>query len=281
MILSWAVGAVLVALAIAERRWPLRRRVEPQLSRVGRNLTIAGLGFSVAAAADFVLGVVAIQAVSKRGFAVIRLLPLPSVPRAVLGFLLLDYMLYAWHWLNHRLPVLWRFHVVHHIDRDLDVSTALRFHFGELALSAGIRSLQAVLLGADSPVVVTYQASLFASVLFQHSNLRLPIRWEQALNRVVVTPRMHGIHHSIVERETHSNFSSLLTCWDRLHGTLRLNVPQQHITIGVPAYQEEQEQTLLRVLGRPFSHQPSSWRFPTGERPGRDDSSVPPQRLLA
>jgi sterol desaturase/sphingolipid hydroxylase (fatty acid hydroxylase superfamily) len=280
MMLGWLVGAALLGLAIAERRWPLRHRVEPQLRRVARNVTIAGVGFSAAAVADFVLGVVAIQAVRERRLALAWLVPLPPVARAVLGFLVLDYMLYVWHRLNHRVPLLWRFHVVHHIDRDLDISTGIRFHFGELAMSAGIRGVQALLLGADSFVVLAYQAALFVSVLFHHSNLRLPIQWERALNHVVVTPRMHGIHHSIVERETHSNFSSLLTCWDSLHGTLRLNVPQQQITVGVPASREDNEITLLRVLRRPFGHQPPSWRLPAGQHPDREDAPVPRWQLL-
>src|SRR6185503_6617510 len=102
---------------------------------------------------------------------------------------------YYWHRLNHRLPLLWRFHSVHHMDPDLDVTTAVRFHFGEILLSTVFRSLQVVALGVGLTGYLLYEPRLQCANLFHHSNLRLPIRLERALNWVLVTPRMHGIHH--------------------------------------------------------------------------------------
>jgi len=145
--------------------------------------------------------------------------------RGVLAVLLLDYSLYVWHVLTHRVPLLWRFHLVHHVDLDMDASTALRFHLGELLLSVPWRAAQIGLIGVSWRVYAIWQALLMLSILFHHSNFRLPLRVEGYLNRLIVTPRMHGIHHSIASDEVNSNWSSGLSFWDRLHGTLRLDVP--------------------------------------------------------
>ena len=108
----------------------------------------------------------------------------------------MDYTLYVWHILTHRVPLLWRFHAVHHVDLDLDASTALRFHFGELAVSVPYRAAQIALLGVDAEALSYWQMFLSLSVLFHHSNVRLPREFESVLSWFVVTPRMHGIHHS-------------------------------------------------------------------------------------
>src|SRR5690606_5035552 len=121
-------------------------------------------------------------------------------------------------------PFLWRFHNVHHLDPDLDVSTALRFHFGEIAFSAAFRVVQISAIGVGAPVYWAYELCFQAGTLFHHSNVRLPLRLERALSRLLVTPRMHGIHHSQVEAEASSNYGVLLPWWDLLHRTLRLNV---------------------------------------------------------
>ena len=152
---------------------------------------------------------------------------MPRALRVVLGFLLLDYTLYLWHRMNHHAPLLWRFHAVHHVDLDLDTTTGLRFHFGELAMAAGFRALQVLLLGVDRDTLRLWQQLLVLSVVFHHSNLELPVEIEARLNGLLVTPRMHGIHHSTRADETDSNYSSLLSCWDRLHRSLRLDVPQE------------------------------------------------------
>jgi sterol desaturase/sphingolipid hydroxylase (fatty acid hydroxylase superfamily) len=181
-----------------------------------------------------------------------------------LAVLFLDYTLWWWHWANHVVPFLWRFHLVHHVDRDLDASTALRFHFGELALSVGWRALQITVIGAEPYAVWLWQTILFASILFHHSNVRLPIGWERWMVRLVVTPRMHGIHHSDRREETDSNWSSILSVWDLLHRTLVLDVPQHEVTIGVAAYAREEDVTLGRILALPFRPRLDDWRRPDG-----------------
>ena len=161
------------------------------------------------------------------------------------------------------MPFLWRFHAVHHIDLDLDSTTGWRFHFGELTMAAGFRAAQILLLGVDREVLRLWQQMLVLSVVFHHSNLELPIAIERRLARVIVTPRVHGIHHSTRADETDSNYSSLLSCWDRLHRSLRLNVPQASITIGVPGFDRASEVTLAASLTLPFRHEPRLLRVPS------------------
>src|SRR5207249_6219037 len=171
----------------------------------------------------------------------------------------MDYTLYGWHVLTHRVPFLWRFHVVHHVDLDLDASTALRFHFAEIVISIGWRIAQVVLIGVPPLALSAWQTATLVSIMFHHSNARLPIALERRLNRLIVTPRMHGIHHSTVREETDSNWSSGLTLWDKLHGTLRLNVPQHEVRIGVPAYGEPSRVALRQLLLMPFAPSPPPW----------------------
>jgi sterol desaturase/sphingolipid hydroxylase (fatty acid hydroxylase superfamily) len=170
--------------------------------------------------------------------------------RFLAGVLLLDYTLWWWHRLNHVAPPLWRFHVVHHLDRDLDASTALRFHFGEMALAALFRATQVRFLGVDEEALLWWQRVLLVSILFHHSNIELPERFERRLVRVFVTPRMHGIHHSEVMEQTNSNWSSLFSWWDMLHGTFIYDVPQASITIGVEGFREDLG--LPKLLALPF-----------------------------
>jgi sterol desaturase/sphingolipid hydroxylase (fatty acid hydroxylase superfamily) len=188
---------------------------------------------------------------------------------------LLDYTLYLWHVLVHRAPWLWRFHVVHHIDLDLDATTALRFHFAELVLSVPWRAAQILLVGVSPLALSVWQTLLMLSVLFHHSNVRLAVGLERKINLLVVTPRMHGIHHSVVEEETNSNWSSGLTLWDRLHGTLRLDVPQDAIDIGVPAYREPREVGLGSMLALPFGEERPAWEGKRQEAKGKGQKLEP------
>lgn len=255
--LTWLVfGVALGALFVAERRRPLRRQKEPGPERVGRNLTIGLLAAATTAAAEMPIVAPVQRLAERRRLGLLRQFPMPRALRVVLGFVLLDYTLYLWHRLNHHAPFLWRFHAVHHVDLDLDSTTGVRFHFGELAMASGFRALQVLLLGVDRETLRLWQQMLLVSVVFHHSNLELPIEVEQGLNAVVVTPRMHGIHHSTRAAETDSNFSSLLSCWDRVHRSLKLDVPQAAITIGVPGFPEPEDVTLERSLMLPFRPDP-------------------------
>jgi len=201
---------------------------------------------------------------AEKPFGVVHLIDLPTWVKFALSFLLMDLGFYYWHVANHRVPFLWRFHNVHHIDPDLDVTTAFRFHFGEIALSSAFTLLAVSATGISGWAFAVYQLIFQAEVLFHHSNLRLPIRFERLLSKVIVTPRMHGIHHSQVWRENNSNFGTVFTWWDRLHRTLGLNIPQSQIAIGIPGYSLPEDNRVGNALLLPFRKQRDYWRRPDG-----------------
>ena len=256
--------ALFVALFILERLFPLRNRAAALLQRLVLNLTLAALAFVTAAALVKPLSGFALRWSLGASFGLLHLFPLPPALEFALGFLLLDLSFYYWHVANHKIPLLWRFHNVHHIDADLDVTTAFRFHFGEVAFSAGFRVLQVLLLGVSAWTYAAYELVFQANTMFQHSNWRLPLRLERLLNIVLVTPRMHGIHHSQVERETNSNFATVFSWWDRLHRSLDLSIPQAEIVVGVPAYTGAADQRTVPCLLLPFQRQRDYWRKPDG-----------------
>ncbi|MDQ1611432.1 MAG: hypothetical protein QOG00_1363 [Pyrinomonadaceae bacterium] len=248
---SLALGAF-GGLVWWERRRPLRRPNESKLKRDARNLAMAGVAAVTLQLAERPLVERLTAHVERRRVGLLKQFALPRPLEVALAVVLMDYTLYVWHVLTHRVPALWRFHLVHHADLDLDASTALRFHFGELVASVAWRAAQVRLIGVAPQSLAAWQSFLFASILFHHSNVRLPVGVERRLNLFVVTPRMHGIHHSTVRAERDANWSSGLTLWDKLHGTLRLNVPQGAIEIGVPAYRAPEELGLSELLKLPF-----------------------------
>jgi sterol desaturase/sphingolipid hydroxylase (fatty acid hydroxylase superfamily) len=270
-----AIGAAFLVFLMTETLRPLRRAREPKLRRVGRNLATAGISAATVELLRIPILLPVSTWVMDSRFGLLHWLPSQGVSRIAAGILLLDYTLWVWHRANHRVAFLWRFHAVHHVDRDMDVSTGLRFHFGELGLSVIYRALQILAIGADPLTLAVWQVLLFVSVLFHHSNTRLPIGLERVLVRLVVTPRMHGIHHSDYRNETDTNWSSLLSAWDYLHRTIRLDVPQDAVTIGVPAYDDPRQVTLGRIFALPFVRRRDDWMRPDGRpsiRPHAEES---------
>jgi len=251
---SIALGTFGVLVYLENRR-PLRRRTESKPVRDIRNLAIAGITGIVLSVVETPVTSRLTKLVQKRKWGLLKFIRLPRWLEIPLAIVLLDYTLYVWHVLTHRVPFLWRFHLVHHIDLDLDASTALRFHFAEMIVSVPWRAAQIVVIGVSPLSFAAWQAFLFPSILFHHSNVRLPKDVEKFLSYLIVTPRIHGIHHSIVEEETNSNWSSGLAIWDRLHGTLKTDVPQDKIIIGVPTYREPDEVGLTKIMKMPFEEQ--------------------------
>ncbi|MCB1748962.1 MAG: sterol desaturase family protein [Gammaproteobacteria bacterium] len=173
----------------------------------------------------------------------------------VASLLLLDLAIYFQHRLFHAVPWLWRLHRVHHADPAFDVSTALRFHPIEIGLSMAIKAAVVIALGAPPLAVLVFEVGLNACALFNHANLRLPTGLDRPLRRLLVTPDMHRVHHSVVPAETHSNFGFNLSWWDRLFGTYRAQPAAGHtaMTIGNPDYHEpRQVGRLWGMLAMPF-----------------------------
>jgi sterol desaturase/sphingolipid hydroxylase (fatty acid hydroxylase superfamily) len=274
VITAGVIAVVFATTLCLELRRPLRRSVEPKLRRIVRNLTTGATALAVTTLLQIPLLVPLSRWALAQRIGLLTMMPIPGWLRTALAVVLLDYTLWFWHFANHRVPFLWRFHLVHHVDRDLDASTALRFHFGEQALSILYRCVQIAVIGATPFAVWMWQAILFAAILFHHSNIELPIAWERRLVRLVVTPRMHGIHHSDRLNETNSNWSSLLSCWDYLHRTIILGIPQNAVTIGVPAYQNPSDVTIGRILLIPFLRQRRDFHLSDGRISNRSHEDV-------
>ncbi|HUP45174.1 MAG TPA: sterol desaturase family protein [Thermoanaerobaculia bacterium] len=251
------IAGSFVAIAVLEEMRPLRKRVESKGRHVIRDLAIAALSGLATAAMHARLVEPVARRVESRQQGLLRRLLLPRPLRIAAGVLLLDYTLWIWHWLNHRTSTLWRLHRAHHVDLDLDSWTALRFHFGEMTLAGAVRMMQIRLIGPDPMAVTIWQSLLLPSIFFHHSKIELPWALERALSRVIVTPRMHAIHHSTVREETDSNWSSLLSVWDFLHGSFRLD--RREVTIGVPAYQRPEDVTIGKVLVMPLKPADGDW----------------------
>ena len=262
-----------LGLLLLQWRYPLRRAHFSMLRRLVRNFVMSLPAFLFLRLTLIPLPLAAAWWAEQNDVGLLHWLPLPGAVAAVAGFLLMDWSYYWWHYAMHRLPLFWRFHNVHHTDLDLDVSTATRFHFGEIILSIPFRLIVVLLFGIAPLLYLVFELVFESASLFHHSNWRLPLVVERSLNRVIVTPRMHGIHHSIVQRETDSNWGTIFSWWDILHKTLRRDVAQDALTIGVAAYRDDHELTVGRLLTLPFREQ-RPWRLPTGEIPERTPHHV-------
>lgn len=251
-----AAGA---ALFLLEKRRPLRRQEQAEPRRTTRNLVMGASSMAVVALLQRPQVDRLTALVVDRRLGLAQRLPLPPWARDAVAFLALDYTIYLWHVLTHKVPFLWRLHLVHHLDLDMDTTTALRFHVVDMAVSVPWRAGQVLVCGASPRALALWQSFFFTSVLFHHSNLRLPWPVERRLARFLTTPRMHGIHHDAVRKHTGSNWSSGISLWDWLHGTGRLDVPQEKVRIGVPAYRRPEEVTLERSLALPFARQKDAW----------------------
>ena len=269
-----AVAGILAALFIVERVVPLRVARTRLVLRLVINVAVSGLAFltSMMVVRPAALG--ALAWTSRESFGLVHVVPAPAWVQFLVGFALLDLGFYYWHVLNHKMPLLWRFHNVHHIDPDLDVSTGFRFHFGEVLMSTVFRVAQVCLTGVSFATFAVYELVFQANTLFHHSNVRLPIRLERLLNMVLVTPRMHGVHHSQVRAETNSNFGVVFCWWDALHRTIRLNIAQSMIEIGVAGYSRPGDNRLSHALTLPFRKQRDYWRKEDGTVPERHASAL-------
>jgi sterol desaturase/sphingolipid hydroxylase (fatty acid hydroxylase superfamily) len=192
--------------------------------------------------------------VEERGWGLFGSTVVPYWAAIVVSVVVLDLAIYMQHVLFHAVPVLWRLHRMHHADLDFDLTTGTRFHPIEIALSMAIKFTVIMALGAPALAVLIFEVLLNATAMFNHANVRLPSRVDRLLRWCVVTPDMHRVHHSIIGRETNSNFGFNLPWWDRLFGTYREQPIHGHeqMTIGVPEFRDPAEQRIDRMLSQPF-----------------------------
>jgi sterol desaturase/sphingolipid hydroxylase (fatty acid hydroxylase superfamily) len=254
-----------VLLGALEFLRPLRRPKRRRPRRWAVNLAVTGLSFVVGVAVVRPGALATAAWAQSLNFGLLPWSALPFWVQFLLGFLWMDATFYYWHRANHLHPLLWRFHNVHHVDPDMDVTTSFRFHFGETFYSTLFRILQVGLAGITPLTYFAYEIVFNLATMFHHSNLALPPDLERRLNKVLVTPRMHGIHHSAVGNETNSNYSVIFSWWDRVNRSLRLNVPQREVVIGVPGYLLPRDNGLWSLLRQPFQKQRPYWRWPSGK----------------
>jgi len=246
------LAAVYIFLMGLERFFPLRICKQAYLHRLLTNvcLTVLVLLAGVWVVKRAALGTISWAQAGRVG--ILPLLPEISWLRAAVAILLMDLSFYYWHRLNHTLGLLWRFHRVHHIDPDLDVSSAFRFHPVEILYSSAFRVLQVLVIGISPGHYALYGFLSQYATLFHHSNLYIPTRCASVLNWILVTPRMHGVHHSTRPGHTNSNYSVIFRWWDGLHKTLRMDVDQSELTMGVQGYDAPVHNSLARLMLSPF-----------------------------
>jgi len=223
------------------RRWP------GNLGIVALDTVVVRLVFPATAVGTALLA-------EARSWGLFQSLEAPTWLVIAMSVILLDLAIYLQHVLFHAVPVLWRLHRMHHADLEFDVTTGLRFHPIEILLSMGIKLGVVTALGTPAVAVLVFEVLLNATSMFNHGNVRLPARIDRALRWIVVTPEMHRVHHSVVPRETNSNFGFSLPWWDRLFGSYRAQPAAGHegMTIGIAQFREPSELRLDRMLIQPF-----------------------------
>jgi sterol desaturase/sphingolipid hydroxylase (fatty acid hydroxylase superfamily) len=213
-----------------------------------------------------VLPVLAINMAIKaqhRGWGLLNNFDLPYGLELIMGVVVLDLVIYLQHVMFHAVPVLWRLHMVHHADLDYDVTTGLRFHPIEIILSMGIKLSVVATLGISAAAVLIFEVILNAAAMFNHGNIHLPLKIDRVLRYIVVTPDMHRVHHSVIIRETNSNFGFNLPWWDRFFGTYHDQPTQGHegMTIGLSQFRDAKRLTLPWLLILPFIGKTGSYSF--------------------
>jgi len=257
--LLWRLGvfAGLFALfATLEALAPRRARSQPRSARWFTNLSIVILDTLALRALAIALPLLAVGAAvdaGRMGWGLFNALDWPLWVEVVMAILILDLAIWAQHLVTHKVPILWRFHRVHHADRDFDVTTALRFHPVEILASMMLKIGLVYLLGPAALAVLLFEIILNGTAMFNHSNLRLPLWLDRAVRLVLVTPDMHRVHHSIHRHEHDSNYGFALSVWDRMFRTYRPMPEAGHdkMTVGLE-WQDERPSRLAWALMLPF-----------------------------
>ncbi|HLO24692.1 MAG TPA: sterol desaturase family protein [Geobacteraceae bacterium] len=251
--LSFFFG-VLACIGVWEVIAPRRTLTDNKGRRWFTNLSLVVIDTVVVRFALPVVPVGMAYLARERGWGMLNSIALPDWSEIVLAVVALDFVIYLQHVLFHYLPVFWRFHRMHHTDLDIDVTTGNRFHPIEIVISIGIKLMAVVLIGPPAMAVVIFEVLLNATSQFNHGNIRMPEAADRFLRLLVVTPDMHRVHHSVIPRETNSNFGFNLPWWDRLCGTYRPQPELGHtgMTIGLKEFRDPALLSLPRLLKLPF-----------------------------
>jgi sterol desaturase/sphingolipid hydroxylase (fatty acid hydroxylase superfamily) len=255
--LKTASAVTLLALLLAWESWTpffayFVRAGGERAGHAARNLALGFLNAAVTGLLFVGLWWTTAAWAERHQFGLLHWLTLPAGVRLAAAFLLLDAWMYWWHRLNHRLPFFWRFHRTHHSDPKMDVTTANRFHLGEIVLSSVLRVPVIALLGLHLWELALYELAMFAVVQFHHANVALPGWLDRGLRVVIVTPFMHKVHHSRWQPETDSNYASLFSFWDRLFRTFRWRADPHTLRFGLQEFDGQEHHTLSGLLATPL-----------------------------
>jgi sterol desaturase/sphingolipid hydroxylase (fatty acid hydroxylase superfamily) len=249
---------VFAILAIFEVLTPRRRLSVPKIQRWRINLSIIALNpLSVFLVFPFLpIGLALLT--SEQGWGLLNQWALPHWLKILIGFVVLDFVIYMHHVLHHTLPTLWRLHMMHHADLDFDLTTGLRFHPIEVIISTVIKLAAVAALGVPPVAVLAFEVALNATSMFNHSNIVIAGKVDRLLRLLVVTPDMHRVHHSVIIKETNSNFGFNLPWWDRLFGTYKDQPDKGHtdMVIGLSQFREQRKLSLPRLLILPITGHP-------------------------
>ena len=253
---------VFAIMAALELLLPRRRLVAPKGRRWLTNAAIIGIdGALVRLMSAFVIPLAAVAAAfytEQHKIGLLHLVTLPSWLEILIVVMVLDLAIWFQHLVSHKVPILWRVHQMHHSDRDIDVTTALRFHPIEIGLSMLYKIMMVFILGPSAVGVVIFEVVLNGSAMFNHANVKLPLWLDRIIRLVFVTPDMHRVHHSIIHREHDTNYGFAMSIWDRIFGTYTDQPARGHdeMTIGLAPYQHDGPTKLLWSLKLPFEDQP-------------------------
>lgn len=246
-------------MLLLEALIPRHPTVDSKPRRLGINFSLTGIDILVV---KLFLGAAAVgtaQFAQEKGWGLMNYLELTPALEGIITVVFLDLMIYFQHVLVHMVPFFWRFHAVHHSDRDLDVSSGLRFHPVEI-LGSMIYKMGLVLALGPAPIaVMIFDAILNGMAQFSHSNIRLPVPLDRVMRWLVVTPDMHRIHHSVEVNETNSNYGFNLSIWDRTLGTYLRDAkkPQPEIVIGLKAFPKNEDVSFVKLLMMPGRYVPN------------------------
>ena len=246
--------SVLFLMIIAETVLPKKARTLPRAHRWLTNFLFVAVDTIFVRLLFPIVAVGVAIIATEENWGLFNLTALPIWIEVFLAIIVLDMMIYWQHVASHHIPVLWRMHKVHHADRDIDVTTGSRFHPIEIGLSMGYKMLLVVLLGPPVLAVILFEIILNGCAMFNHSNIKLPVKADRVLRWFIVTPDMHRIHHSTKMTETNSNFGFSLSLWDRLFGSYIQEPEKGHdgMKIGLSEYQDKAPASLIWSLVLPF-----------------------------
>ncbi len=261
-----AFAGVLAAMALWEFLAPRRHQTIGRSRRWPSNLGIVVLDTLFVRLIFPVAAVGVALVVETRGWGLFQSFEFSYGLAVIASVIVLDLAIYLQHVLFHAVPALWRLHRMHHADLEFDFTTGVRFHPIEILLSMVIKFVVIAALGAPAVAVLIFEVILNATSIFNHGNVRLPEPWDRVLRWILVTPEMHRVHHSIVARETNSNFGFNLPWWDRMFGTYRAQPAAGHegMTIGISQFRDPRELRLDRMLMQPFRDDARD--YPLGQR---------------